>query len=129
MTRLRAGRRHPTRASSSATVTRTAFATRNLVVGLTIPNVWRAHSCQPAGEVFLRNMEGAGHGHHPERPCARRLVGNWHLVTSLVCGQPKPEQLPQPSVTVTRAQSALGPESPSSYCLRRPHSCPDGDVG
>src|SRR4029453_7435970 len=47
MTRLSAGRRHPTRASSSATTTRTAFATRNLVVGITIPNVWRAHSCQP----------------------------------------------------------------------------------
>jgi hypothetical protein len=38
----------------------------------------------PAGEVFLRRMEGAGHRDQPERPLARRLMGNGHLVVSLV---------------------------------------------
>src|SRR6266436_4524731 len=47
MMRLSAGRRHPTRASSSAAITKMVLAGRNLVVGITIHNVWRAHSCQP----------------------------------------------------------------------------------
>jgi hypothetical protein len=38
MTRLRAGRRHPTRARISAATTSTAFATRNRAVGITIPS-------------------------------------------------------------------------------------------
>src|SRR5216684_154512 len=47
MMRLSASRRHPTRASSSAAITKMVLAARNLVVGITIPNIWRAHSCQP----------------------------------------------------------------------------------